>query len=358
MLKGLSLSELASKIEANAAAKKDYIADTTDLEMVVDAEFTEVESPKTNGNMALVVKDVGRFPILKTAHEQIGDRIKIPRKYYERMQSEAPDLLCTNVNRWFRNDPERRMLRTLNGKNRAFLSNRYARIDDHEIANVALKELAQHPGIRVTSADVTERHLYIQAVTDRVQGEAKVGDVVQAGVMITNSEVGFGAGVVTPLIYRLVCKNGMACKDGRFRAFHIGKRVEDSEELWADDTKQADDRAVLLKMRDTIRACLDAALFAARVDKMNGLTTAKIAGNPVKAVELLAQTIGASETEQDSILRSLIEGSDLSAWGLLNAVTAQAHTATDYDKSVEFERAGGELLALPAPEWRKILDAE
>ena len=56
------------------------------------------------------------------------------------------------------------------------------------------------------------------------------------------------------------------------------------------------------------------------------------------------------------ILRSLIEGGDLSAWGLLNAVTAQAHTA-EYDRAVEFEAAGGTLLTLAPTEWSRMLEA-
>jgi alkylated DNA nucleotide flippase Atl1 len=74
-------------------------------------------------------------------------------------------------------------------------------------------------------------------------------------------------------------------------------------------------------------------------------------------VEELAKTIGASEAETGGILRALIEGGDLSAWGVINAVTAQAHTAKDYDRSVDFENAGGQLLELPRSDWKRILEA-
>jgi hypothetical protein len=74
-------------------------------------------------------------------------------------------------------------------------------------------------------------------------------------------------------------------------------------------------------------------------------------------VKVLATKVGASEGEQGSILRSLIEGGDLSAWGLINAVTAQAHTARSYDRAVEFEVAGGSLIDLPNTAWKEILAA-
>jgi len=47
----------------------------------------------------------------------------------------------------------------------------------------------------------------------------------------------------------------------------------------------------------------------------------------------------------------------LSAWGLLNSVTAQAHTATSYDRNIEIIEAGGAILDLPKTEWRTILEA-
>ena len=347
MKTGLTLVQLAQKITANQELKRDFIADAASLTMQVQADKKTV----------LEIPDQGSFPLMELAHDQIGSRLKIPAPYYDRMRAEAPDLLATNVNAWFRKAPEKRMIRTLGGDTRAFLSNRYNRIENEEIANVALPILMDIPDIKIVSAEVTDRRLYIQAVSPRIQGEVKKGDVVQAGVVISNSEVGAGAVSVAPLVYRLVCLNGMICADGRFRANHVGRKIEDDAELWQDDTRKADDRAVLLKVRDMVRAAVDAVRFRERLDKMAGLTAATITGNPAAAVEVLAKKIGTNDAEQGSILRALIEGGDLSAWGMLNAVTYAAHDARNYDRAVEFEAAGGTLLELPSSEWKTILQA-
>jgi hypothetical protein len=193
-------------------------------------------------------------------------------------------------------------------------------------------------------------------VSPRLQGEVKKGDVVQAGVIISNSEIGCGSVSVAAMDWRLICLNGMVSQD-KFRAYHVGRRIEDNEELWQDDTKKADDRAVLLKVRDMVTAAVTEKYFAARLDKMRGLTGGHVTGNPTKVVELLAKKVGVTDAEQGGILRALIEGGDLSAWGLLNAVTAQAHAARNYDRAVEFEAAGGMLLDLPKAEWRELLEA-
>lgn len=351
MLKGISLVELAQKIEGNRGLKRDFVTDASTLR----AEYSE---PVANerGTVSLVVPEHGAFPIRPIAHDQIGGRLGIPGRYYDKMLADAPGLLVDNVNTWLARSTEKRMVRTLGGDARAFLSNRYQRIENEEIAEVALPVLAKIPDVRIVSAEVTERRLYIQAVSPRVEGEVKRGDVVQAGAVISNSEVGHGAVTVSPMVYRLVCLNGAICAD-RFRAYHVGKNIDDNAALWAEDTQKADDKAVLLKVRDMVTAAVDAVRFSERVERMRALTEGKIVGDPAKAVEVLAQKIGANETEGAGMLRALIEGSDLSAWGLLNAVTAQAHSATSYDRGVELEAAGGALIDLPATEWRKVLEA-
>lgn len=347
MKKGLSLIELAQKIEANRSLKHDMIANTRhDLRVASDSD----------GTVNLHVKDQGSFPVLDLAHRQIGARTKIPATYYDRMLREAPQLLTQNVNHWFSDNSEDRMIRTLGGDCRAFLSNRFQRVENEQTAEVALPIIGEQPDVKIVSAEITDRRMYIQWVTPRIEGEVRKGDVVQCGGILSNSEVGHGALMVSQIAYRLICLNGMVIGD-KFRKYHVGRRVEDNSELWAEDTIAADDNAVLLKMRDMIRAACDPTKFDQNLSKMRELASTPEAPRPSKAVEVLAQKIGATEGEKEGILASLIKGGDLSAWGFANAVTHQAHEAVTYDRAVEFETAGGKLLDLPAREWREILEA-
>jgi hypothetical protein len=249
------------------------------------------------------------------------------------------------------------LIRTLGGDVRAFLSNRYQRIDNEEIAQVVLPILATIPDLRIVSSEITERKLYIQAVTPRITGEVKVGDAVQAGLTISNSEVGHGSVSVSRLIYRLRCLNGLILPENRYRANHTGSRIDDNEALWKDDTRSADDKAILLKVRDMVTAAVDKVEFDKIVSKMRDTTERRVTGDPTKAVEVLANKLKITEGEKGGILRALIEGADLSQWGFLNAVTAQAHTAKDYDRAVEFEQMGSRVLDLSPTEWREVATA-
>ncbi len=56
-----------------------------------------------------------------------------------------------------------------------------------------------------------------------------------------------------------------------------------------------------------------------------------------------------------NINKHLIEGGDLSRFGLANAVTRAAQDdEIDYDQASNMERMGGQLIELPQGEWRTL----
>ena len=147
MKNGRSLTDLALEIERQQQAKKDYIVSTDVIEMKSDGE----------GRFSLDVDAInGTFGIKDTAHDQIGQYTEIPSKYYDRMRKESPELLTLNVNHWLHSTPERRMLRTLDGDARAFLSSRYRRIDNAQIAETVLPIIMQMKGAKVESCEITD----------------------------------------------------------------------------------------------------------------------------------------------------------------------------------------------------------
>ena len=236
MKTGKTLTELAIELERQSETKKDFIASTEVLEMT------------NTGAMVLEGDKSQEFEIADVAHTQIAARLDIPTKYYQRMRSQAPELLSANVNGWFQQKPERRMVRTLDGQMRAFLSDRYRRLDNYDLAAAVLPVLKDMgEGLKIVSTELTESKMYIKVINERLELEVKQGDVVQAGMVISNSEVGMGSLKVEPLIYRLICTNGLIAQDHSQKRYHVGRNAEEGEayELFRDETIKADDRAFL-----------------------------------------------------------------------------------------------------------------
>lgn len=345
MKSGKTLVELAEELQRQSEAKKDYIADTSVLEMTPSTE------------LALQNGTRHEFPLTNHAHNQIAQRLDIPAKYYNRMRSEAPELLAMNVNEWFHSQPERRMVRTLDGQARAFLSDRYRRLDHFELAESVLPVLGEMgEGIQIVSAELTEKRMYLKAINRRLELEVKPGDVVQAGLVISNSEIGLGSLKVELLVFRLVCANGLISQDYSQKRYHVGRAADDGEayQLYSDDTLKADDKAFFLKVQDTVRAAVDIARFSTIVNRMKEATELRIEGNPVAAVEVMGEKFGYNSTEKSGVLTHLIQGGDLSAYGLMNAVTRTSQDIEDYDRATELERDGSKVLSLPASTWKTI----
>jgi len=347
MKAGISLVELAQKIESRKALKKDFIADTRELRLNAEGNSLTI-----NGHTEVAPTE--------NCHRQIGDRLGIPGRYYDRMRSETPALLAENVNTWFAKKPERRMVRTLGPAGRAFLSDRYLRYENEDAMNAVLPAFADYPGLKIESCDLTESRLYIKAILPSRQGEVKVGDVVQAGVIIRNSEIGLGAISAQGFIKKLACLNGMVIPDSGFRQHHVGSRAVEGElvyEYLADDTLKADDHATLLKLRDTIKFILSQEMLDRVLGKLRGAAEQRLEGNPAKAIEVLGKRVGLLEKEQGDVLRYLIEGGDISRWGVANAVTRFAQDPESYDRATELEEIGGRIIDLPKTDWSAIAQA-
>jgi hypothetical protein len=128
--------------------------------------------------------------------------------------------------------------------------------------------------------------------------------------------------------------------------------------LFSDETLKADDTALWMKVRDTIKGVLSEAKFKLIVDRFRSAADQQIQGDPVKAVEVLSNQLNMREEERGNVLRHLIQGGDLSKWGLMNAVTRASQDVESYDRATELETAGGTVLNLAPDQWRTISEAK
>jgi Domain of unknown function (DUF932) len=331
MKDGRSLVDLTNELERQLLTKQDMIVPTPLMSHATpDDGATTISFPTPDGWRSFATTDNFR--------RQLADRLKIPYIYFERMRVKTPSLLDQNVVTWLQEEPEQRLVRTLDGRARAFLSDRYRRLDNFDLLQRIFPILRQIPDARFESCQLTDSKMYLKVVAPTVTQEMRPGDIVEAGVVIANSETGQGSLSVNQLVYRKVCSNGLILPDQGMRKTHIGRVSEASNEevtVFKEDTLAADD--VAEKMRRTI-----------------GI---QLMGDPVKSVERLATRYLLNDTERSGVLRALIGGADLSGYGLVNAVTGFAQDAEDYDRSTEIEGIAGRMLDQSAAEWASLATA-
>jgi len=353
MKTGRSLSDMAQELERQQSTKRDLIVPSALLR----------HDTAQDGETQLAIKEsagTAHYGITPLARRQLAEKLKIPFPYFERMRQNQPTLLDQNVNTWLQGEDERRMLRTLDGKVRAVLSERYRRLDNFDLAQSVLPILLELPQARFESVELTETRMYVKVVTPRIQMEVAPGDIVQAGVVVSNSEVGEGTLSVQPLLYRLVCRNGLIAPERALRKTHLGRTLgSDAQDfqVFQDDTLRADDQAFFLKVRDVVQAAVSEATFRQCAAKLQKTLQIPLTGDPVRSVQVLANRYGLNDNERSGVLRNLISEGRLSGYALVNAVTHYSQEVEDYDRATDFEAIGGKMIDLSSAEWKQLANA-
>ena len=343
---GRSLADLAQTLEAQLDTRKDFLVRTNSLTAQSVREQLQIGAGEYTWGMGTI------------AHENLSSLTGIPKQYYDRLLAQNPELLANNVNQWLPGIGGKRLVRSLEGRARALLSERYRPIDNYDLAEAALPSI-EEAGAEVKSCELTERRMYLKATFPKLEGEINTGDVVQAGIMISNSEVGCGSVSIRPMVYRLVCRNGLISEDHSLRRHHIG-RIGGGDDglarLLSPETLSAENKAFMMKVRDVVQRTLTQEVFQLMTEKLREAAGHKITRDPVQAVESFSETFGLSKGERGGVLRHLVEGGDLSQWGLTNAVTRYSQDVDNYDRATELEKVGGKVIELEPSEWKVIAE--
>lgn len=364
----LTQSEMFQRILDEDARKIDLVADTRRMSATVEGK--EIILTVDRG----ADMDIASFTLNSHARSQVATDLGIPKKYFDRMLEDAPSLLATNVNHWLASDAKRRLVRGFStepghpvGTGRAFLSDRYRRLDNIQIAKQIFPVFEEIPGLTFHQAQLTDTRFYLRAILPDLSVDLKpgqtwtykdrpvVGDVVQAGIELRNSEVGNGLLVIQPFLLRLVCINGMTVNDYSTKRRHVGGRIEEGDQtFYADDTLEADDKAFWLRARDEVKAALTEVRFNEIAKRLGEIVHGDKIQAPAAATAELQQRFSLTDEERESVLTNLASAGDLSQWGLLNAVTAAAKQAEDFDRQAELEALGWDVAQLTTKEFASI----
>lgn len=343
---GMSLQDLAREIERIEAGKKDLVVPTTKMSMFSGRD--------------LFIEGAGTYELSTLAHEQIGARLNIPRDYYRRMQEREPFLLDQNVNTWLKTSPEKRLVRTVDGNVRAFLSDRYKPLENAVAANQLLPALFEmRDKVQIVSSNISDKFMHIKVISHELEGEVKVGQIVRGGISVRNSEVGCGAFDVSLFVMVLACMNGMI-REHSMKAYHVGKRLGNTEvgenvDIYAPETLIADSQAFALKVRDTIRHAFDRQKFEEELERFRMAADNKMNTKVInESIEDVTKRFSLNVGEGKEVLSRLLEAGDFTQWGLSNAVTNLANDVDSYDRATELEKIGGQIIDLSPRDWRTI----
>lgn len=381
MKRGMSLENLLTTVVEQNKTKRDFVANTKESIAMVDA-------PDMPQKVALVLRKEGeaeleRFSISENCHRQIAGRLQIPLKYYFRLLEDHLDLVVTQVNALFQREPQTRLLRTLDGKARAFLSDKYKVLDNDQVLEQVLPPIVQGDiQSQMLSANISENNMYMKVLfTDDAlaqdigelarpsnhiggQNNGQTRDIVRPGAIIKNSETGMGSMVTEGFFYRDYCLNG--CVYGVSNIFstkriHLGgKLVANGDfEVFSDETKRKQNELIIAEVTDTMKALTNPENVQKMGDALRATKEGAQVENAFAAVDQLAKEVDIRDGEKESVIQNMLEDGDFTRWGMINAVTKVANTdAVDYERACELEQIGGSLIDLHTSQWNRIANAE
>lgn len=399
-----TLADLATLLQDQHARKVDVVAPAASItseDGVLVIKGTEAVLDDDG-----VTQSDGRYRPTTVCDEGIAEKLSIPVAYVRRMRAERPDLFDRNVNGWLhgrkplivgaqRVTPEEMdtlprnphgagwlkrpaipgddrsfLVRCFRGDDggegvaRAFLSDRYALIDNLDALTAALAGV-KDAGVEVEidGCDLTDRRMYVRVKAPAVQLLAPTllgryrspftgasgadNPTVFAGFVISNSETGGGAFTITPRLVIQVCSNGMTITKDALRAVHLGGRQDEGVIRWSEDTQRKTIDLITAKTRDAVATFLDVEYMRKVIDDVEEKSTAQI-GDVQETVKVVGKALSFDKDTIAGVLDHFIRGGDPTAGGLMGAVTSYAQTVGDADAAHEIESQALRALDLAA----------
>jgi len=395
-----TLADMVTILRSQRARRLDVVAPATavhahDGNLVIDSTVSRLGADG-------VTSAAGTYRPTVVADEGIADKLGINLAYLRRLRASRSDLWDANVNGWLHGDQlagypadERRFLVRLFqaerdglGVARAFLSDSYKVIDNLDALMATLEGIRQAgTDVEFDGLDLTERRLYARVVTPSVRalapallsgyrspfggrayvpggrwtpGQARAAaaregrgyepgtePVLFAGFVISNSEVGDGAWSITPRIVAEVCGNGLQITADVTRAIHLGSRQEQGIVRYSADTMDKELALITARARDAVATFLSTGHLIGKVTEMERKAGVPVS-HPDDTVRQVAKAAKFSDEMADQILGHFIRGGQLTAGGVMQAVTSVAQTLDDADAAHDMEAQALRVLDLTA----------
>lgn len=261
-----------------------------------------------------------RHPLQDQALTLLGTKLGVPANYLRKCPE---DLRAKNVNHWLRRMDNKDLFVRFDGDEiRAVLSTRYQPVSNLDVVNV----FTDHDRYRV-DFDLTPTRMVARLVAGDMRRKMGHQDLVHGGVILSNSEVGFGSLELSAFLYRVVCTNGLVIPERHtFRRIHVGNGREDL----MDELREASEHIIasLPNNMDALRATQEA-----RVP------------DPLGVIERINDRHKVTEREGKAVERAWERERGDRFFHVINTYTGAANdNGLKLDSRDKLQRIGGKLL--------------
>lgn len=285
---------------------------------------------------------------------QLADKLAIPGQYLARCHADHVRLFDHNVNGWLERYDKPLLLRSFIDPAserptiiRAVMSEKGWGLDHLDVFFAgldAVRATGRTPVI--TGCSLTEQRFWVQIAFPELAalaptllagyrvpegvgngynfGYGVINDpIVWAGVEYGNSEVGDGASYAVPRMLVPWCTNGMKRMVDISRHVHLGAKLDMGVVNWSAVTQQKNVDLIRSQMTDAIGTFLSQEYLDGAVGDIEAKAGVRIR-KPDEVIKVVGKQLAFTKEQQELIFAHFVEGGQMTAGGLLNAVTSAA----------------------------------
>lgn len=388
-LLGTDIPTLVSVLKDQDAQRIDAVVPRNSLRVnsFGDLEFATVDDVQTTKailtpeGVTTSFNPSGAYALSSHAEAQVATMFKIPLDYLRRTKVLDPAFYASQVNEWARVAEGANMLRLmwgsvpgrpeLTGIVRSVMSDKYKRMDNFDTLVSLLEGLGEAGeaagieigGKHISNISLTESRLYIDIDVPEIAIHARslIKDYVSpytgetgetmplmnAGIRITNSEVGKGRLAFIPRAMFQTCRNGAQMNAFGLFKTHLGSKLDEGVIDWSDATVEAHDALIKAQVKDAVGTFLSESFLNKVLTELEQNAGIEVA-RPETTVQLVAKEMKYTEDQADAILKNFMEGRKFTSGGVYQAITATARDLATVDPDAEYE------LASSAPQAMKV----
>lgn len=384
------LETLNAELQRQLDSQINVVIDSSQLDPIQNgSEFALRGAPGTHATEFLPPEGA---PLNPHAFSQLCQSVSphVPVKFGRELLNELPMTGAAMFRSLLRDHPKRRLVRLLDGRIRAVLSDSYRMIDNYDIMTAAIGT-AMDPDVqaRPLSASLTDNHMRLTLVAPQLwraldtpanaghqffspgqladpawrsrhgisgdefaqYGPDDGGNAVWPGIRITNSETGSGATVVQLITIDRACFN-MCVATTVQREIHLGSKLDPG--ILRSETIQADGKAKIMVIQDAIRSCFKQSepgkpsAFDKWMNQREG-AAAEIVHRPTLAVDNVVSACDLTQDQRDNLLEKYLgrysSGGRHNRDGLSQSLASMAQEAATPDDAANLELAAGKVIS-------------
>jgi hypothetical protein len=383
-LRNASLQDLVAVLQQQRRQSVDLVVPASSI-VTRDGnlQLTDVPAIITDDG---VLDPSGAYLPTANADGQIAGIFGIPVKYIRTLRERHLGLYDTNVNEWAAHEDfadKKVLVRTLWGSTdgsdtvgilRSVLSDRYGARDNFDMT-VAVLDGIRAAGLSADDlkiqGDLTDNHMFLTVNAPEIKGygykllegyrspygnglgtghggaDAENLPIISAGLVIRNSETGGGALSITPRLVIRACSNGVQVTKDSMRQVHLGAKLAEGAIIWSDETRRAANDLAKKQAADAVTSFLNATYVQSVIDELERDSDVPVVDVPA-TIEVVAKEQAYTEAEAKGVLDFFIRGGQLTAGGVMQAVTAYVQQVESPERAYDMEAGAIDAMKVAA----------